>query len=204
MSLLCQKIKKIKKLSSNSVLWLGSRKPSNFLLKGGGLCYLVLIPQIFPHWFLLFLNMDVLWVGKSWGWEQKKAKNLPVVLLFVHVFKQWGLSGENRAWVLHYKTTVHVKCGFRCKLCNFLGVAGLLGEDLLRLGWMWAPSSPWQVRNPREVNQQRVPALTTPAGAVCWDSATRKDAAGKRRPWFHGRVYQAGRACFSPGTVTSC
>lgn len=28
-----------------------------------------------------------------------------------------------------------MKCGFRCKLCNFLRVAVLLGEDLLHLTW---------------------------------------------------------------------
>lgn len=73
---------------------------------------------------------------KKLGLGAEKGKNLPVLsLLFVRVFKQLGLSGENRAWVLHYKTATHVKCGFRCKLCNFLRVAVLLGEDLLHLTW---------------------------------------------------------------------
>lgn len=46
-----------------------------------------------------------------------------------------------------------------------------------------------------------ISGLSAPSGALCVDFPTCKDGAAEGWPWFHIRVYRAGKACLHAGPV---
>lgn len=131
MSLLCQK-----KAAEQDTSSLAGASISPFLSKRGGLCYLVLIVRIFPHYFLLFLNMGEF--SAAGGRQLGLGVEGPASLLFVvgctnmSRFKPLELSGESGRTqigcsISKLKST---QCNFRCELYDVPVVAELLLEEL--------------------------------------------------------------------------